>query len=76
MALDAGGPGGKGAIPVHLFPCRMTPANWREVLAAPAAQRPELGAFWRELQPIFDAFERERIPPAVSVGTAGVYRLE
>lgn len=75
-ALDARDLGGQRAIPVHVFPCRMTPANWRALLDPLAARRPELGVFWRELQPVYEAFDREKIPPSVSVGTAGVYRLE
>jgi murein L,D-transpeptidase YafK len=57
---------GQRQVPVHIFPFRMTEA----ALAAQASS--PWGPFWRELQPIHDAFERALVPPAVEV-RAGRY---
>ena len=76
VALDVGTPDAREAIPVHIFPCRMTPENWRTVLAPRSVASPELGAFWRGLQPAFDAFEHEMRPPNVQVRVDGSYALE
>lgn len=64
------------AIPVHIFPCRMDAVNWREVLEPLATARPELLGFWRGLQPAFDFFENEKLPPVVTVKSDGSYALE
>lgn len=53
--------GGQEAIPVHVFPFRMTDAN----LAA--RKDSEWRAFWEELKPAYDLFERTRLPPRISV---------
>lgn len=63
-------------VHVHLFPCRMDAAGWRDVLAPRAVGRPELAAFWLGLQAGFDGFEREKLPPAVSVEADGRYRFD
>ncbi len=76
VALDASERSGGRAIPVHIFPCRMEAANWREVLEPLGATRPELLGFWRGLQPAFDFFENEKLPPKVSVKSDGSYVLE
>lgn len=52
---------GQDRIPVHVFPFRMTEAN----LAAHAGS--EWLPFWRSLKPAYDAFERTRVPPRISV---------
>ncbi len=59
------------AIPVHIFPCRM------DGLAMDALLRrhPEHRAFWRELRPVYDAFERTRRVPKVLIGTNGDYQV-
>lgn len=75
-ALDARDLAGQTAIAVHIFPCRLDPAGWRDVLGPLAAARPRLAAFWRGLQAGHDFFEREKLPPVVSVEADGSYRLE
>ena len=64
-------------VPVHIFPARMDAAGWRDYLTPSAEGNPDLAGFWRrELQPVFDRFERDRVPPAVRVGRGGAYLLE
>jgi murein L,D-transpeptidase YafK len=71
-ALDARA-GGQGGIHVHVFPQRLDAAS----LAALGERSPSLLPFWTSLQPIFEAFERTRRPPRVSVDPrTGAYRLE
>ncbi len=53
--------GGQGEFPVHIFPFRMTAS------ALAAATDSPWHEFWNELKPAYTAFERERVPPAVSV---------
>lgn len=70
-ALDARA-GGQSAIHVHVFPHRLD----SESLARLGKESPELLPFWSGLQPIFEAFERSRRPPRVSVDPrTGAYRL-
>ncbi|HVE84580.1 MAG TPA: L,D-transpeptidase family protein [Myxococcales bacterium] len=72
VAVDARA-GGQVGIPVHVFPHRLD----EESLAQLGRQVPELLPFWTQLQPIYDAFERSRRPPRVSVDPrTGSYRLE
>lgn len=52
---------GQKRFQVHVFPFRMTPS----ALAA-AEQHPQV-AFWRTLQPAFDAFEASGQPPEIVV---------
>lgn len=59
-------------IAVHVFPCRMTKTN----LSRLASVNPEHAAFWRELQPIYAAFERTRRVPRVGITRTGAYRIE
>jgi murein L,D-transpeptidase YafK len=56
-ALDAGQPN----IPVHVFPFRMTEANFAKY------DYPEWNGFWRNLKEGHDLFERTHRPPRVSV---------
>lgn len=70
--LDAGN---RDAIPIHIFPARMSGAAWREFADAEVARDPSLAGFWAELQPGFDAFERTRQVPTVSVTKDGRYRV-
>lgn len=58
-------------VEVHVFPARMAGPAWEKLRAA----HPAHAAFWAELQPIHDAFEKTRLIPAVSVGSDGAYRL-
>lgn len=52
---------GQTYVPVHVFPFRMTDAN----MAAHASS--EWAPFWTNLKEGYDAFERTRLPPRVSV---------
>jgi murein L,D-transpeptidase YafK len=56
-ALD----GGEPRVPVHVFPFRMSEAN----VAARKAER--WSGFWSDLKSGYDAFEKDHIPPVVSV---------
>ncbi len=58
-------------LPVHIFPARMHGADWPGF----AAGHPALAPFWQQLQPAFDAFERDRLVPAVTVAPDGRYRV-
>jgi murein L,D-transpeptidase YafK len=64
-ALD----GGEPRVPIHVFPFRMTAAN----VAARGDNR--WGDFWKDLKAGYDAFEKDRIPPAISV-CRGRYAVE
>lgn len=66
-AVDAARP-----IAVHIFPTRLDAAGMKEL----ASSHPEWTSFWRELQPIYAAFEKHRQVPKVSVDGSGAYRLE
>jgi murein L,D-transpeptidase YafK len=70
--LDARG-AGQQRIPVHIFPARMTGEKWERFQKTEAERDSSLPAFWRELQPVFDAFEKERRLPEISVAADGKY---
>ena len=61
---------------VHIFPCRMTAANWDQLLAPLCADRPELASLWRSLRAGYEAFERTRQVPATRVDAEGRYLVE
>jgi len=72
VALDVRAGGQKG-IPVHLFPHRLDPESLQRL----GGEAPELLPFWRQLQPLYEAFERARRPPRVKVDPrTGEYRLD
>ena len=58
--------GGQTRFHVHVFPFRMTPDN----LASPQNER--WGAFWRDLERGYAAFEATHVPPLIGV-CAGRY---
>ncbi|WP_373552552.1 murein L,D-transpeptidase family protein [Haliscomenobacter sp.] len=64
---------GQQQIPVHIFPCRMTPENRKNLLAP---HHPELLPFWDNLSEAYDFFERKKILPTYTIepGT-GTYLL-
>lgn len=74
-ALDAQAHGQK-RIDVHVFPGCMHGPEWEQFSAEQIAQRPELAAFWAQLQPGFDYFEEHRVVPAVTVDPAGRYIVQ
>lgn len=63
------------AIPVHIFPARMSGEGWEKFREVQAANRPELASFWAELQPAYDAFEKSRRLPRVEVTADGHYSV-
>lgn len=66
---------GKRKVPIHVFPARMDAAGMR-TLEAHAAKDPDLLAFWRELQPIYRAFEDTQRVPEVDIDPkTGAYAL-
>ena len=67
---------GQPAIRVHIFPARMSGDGWKAFAKSAAEGKPELRAFWENLQPVHDAFERERRVPETGVAGDGSYRLK
>ncbi|MEQ1878961.1 MAG: murein L,D-transpeptidase family protein [Bdellovibrionia bacterium] len=59
---------GQESVPVHIFPFRMSWVNMVRYV------RFDDHAFWRELRPIYAAFEETKVPPKVSVEN-GKYKL-
>jgi murein L,D-transpeptidase YafK len=53
---------GQGTIMVHIFPFRMTNEKMKK------HQKAEWKDFWENLKQGYDIFERDRIPPPVTVG--------
>ncbi len=64
--------GGQSAIPVHVFPTRLTD-DAMGALARNHEGRPELVRFWRNLKEGFDLFERDRRPPRAASDAKGRY---
>ena len=64
---------GQARIAVHIFPARMRGAEWTVFASEQTALNPALANFWKQLQPAFDAFERQRILPAFTVAPDGSY---
>ena len=68
LALDTRERGQK-SIPVHIFPARMSGERWAKLSAA----HPDLRAFWAQLQPAYETFERTRLIPEITVDAKGRY---
>jgi len=64
--------GGQAAIPVHVFPARLTDEAMA-ALARAYAGSSSLVTFWRNLKEGFDRFERDRRPPRVEADAGGRY---
>jgi len=62
---------GQTRIRVHIFPARMQGVEWD----AHAAEHPALAPFWAQLQPGFDAFERDRRLPSCTIAADGRYQI-
>ena len=58
-------------VAVHLFPARMQGAAWDSM----RMEYTQHAAFWTELLPIYDAFERTHRLPEVMIDAAGAYHL-
>jgi murein L,D-transpeptidase YafK len=63
---------GQERIPVHIFPSRLTDSEL-SMLENAFDEEPGLVEFWRNLQPGYLLFERNRVVPAVSVDAQGRY---
>ena len=63
----------RNEIAVHIFPARMSSPSWNDFVRINA--RGELNAFWEELRPGFEEFERERYVPRIEVDSSGRYRV-
>jgi murein L,D-transpeptidase YafK len=66
---------GQARIAVHIFPARMSGEEWARFAAEEITRRPELADFWSQLQPVYEAFERSRLVPEISVTAEGRYVL-
>jgi murein L,D-transpeptidase YafK len=51
----------------------MAGEEWERFRHTEAERDGSLAAFWNELQPVFDAFEKERRLPKIEVGPRGEY---
>lgn len=72
LLVEAALAGGQRAVPVHLFPFRMTAPRMVEA----EDEGSEWLEFWRdELLPIYAAFESRKVPPVVKV-EAGRYVMK
>lgn len=66
---------GQARIPAHIFPARLSESGLRALESA-NAHRTSLLSFWRTLKQGYDAFERNHIPPRVTVNRDGSYNLK
>jgi len=66
---------GQARIPVHIYPTRMHGAEWTAFAAENTARDPALAGFWEQLQPAYDAFERDHRVPTFTVAPDGRYRI-
>jgi murein L,D-transpeptidase YafK len=73
IAADATQTGQLGPIPIHIFPARMSGSEWERFRQEQTSKKPELAAFWNGLQPGFEAFEKTRRVPTVTVDAGGRY---
>ena len=62
-------------VTVHIFPARMDGEDWLKWRAEQVAKTPALDAFWRQLEPAYDQFEKSRVLPKISVAPDGAYQL-
>jgi murein L,D-transpeptidase YafK len=65
---------GQAEIPVHVFPTRLTEAALARLTEA-TRNNPGLARFWSGLKPGYDAFEKSRRVPRVTVAKDGSYRV-
>jgi murein L,D-transpeptidase YafK len=69
LAVEASS-AGQSAIPVHIFPARLTPEGMARL---EKRDHSNLAAFWSNLKPGFDYFEAHRKLPKVSIDPQGRY---
>ncbi len=58
---------GQSQIPVHVFPCRMTPEKMKPLIDT----YPQYKNFWRQLNPFYDVFEKQKMLPKALVSRSG-----
>ncbi len=63
---------GQEKIPVHIFPCKM---DEKEMSSLEKNFSPKLFAFWKNLKPGYDFFEKEKRIPVVTVKGSGEYLI-
>jgi murein L,D-transpeptidase YafK len=63
-------------VTVHIFPARMSGEDWPKWREEQVAKKPALDAFWKQLQPAYDQFEKSRTLPQISVSADGAYRVQ
>jgi murein L,D-transpeptidase YafK len=64
--------GGQNDIAVDVFPCKLSTENMTS-LKKGYSQKPVLLAFWGNLKIGYDAFEKTKLPPEVSIAANGTY---
>ena len=65
-----------GNVPaVHIFPCRMSEDNWRNLLAPLCVGRPALEKLWHSLRTGYERFERTHQVPVAQVKVDGSYQI-
>lgn len=62
---------GQQRIPVHVFPFPLTRENLEK-----NSGNPDLTAFWNDLKPIYDQFEKRRKVPSVKIDGNGRYSVK
>jgi murein L,D-transpeptidase YafK len=73
LSVEARGVG-QGRIPVHIFPARLTDTEM-PLLGKAFRSQPKLLAFWQNLKPGYDYFERSHRVPRMNVAANGSYHL-
>jgi murein L,D-transpeptidase YafK len=63
-------------IPVHIFPLRMTDANWPTLEALAKKSNRGLLAFWENIRDGYRYFEERKRPPAATIDAAGIYHFK
>lgn len=63
---------GQEHIPVHIFPCRMTPGKTENLVSGNFRHR----HFWENLQPVYEYFEKTKKLPDIEVEKTGRYRIK
>lgn len=67
---------GQDAIPVHIFPCRMTDSSNTAVMQRMIDKDESLKSFWKELSPIYAYFEETHRLPQVRINNDGSYEIK
>jgi murein L,D-transpeptidase YafK len=65
---------GEREIPVQIYPAKLDSAGFA-ALQREYKEQPELLAFWANLKQGFDLFEKNHLPPKVSISKKGVYNF-